>query len=1013
MIMFVSALLLGGIYSFFTIPIQNLPEFPFPRVTVETLYPGLGAEDIRSVLTITIEDALSSIKGLERMRSISRDGASLTVLDFRWGTDSGAASVLVREAIDAVYPSLPEAASKPAIIPGDPEQEAHFIVAVRSPLGLAFARYLAEYELRSLFRRIDGVGAVMVFGGEREEISIEVDLPRAFSRELPPLALAEIIASETANIPAGNAREGDLELVVVSQGKPETQIELEQLIFPSKHNSFVINDIAALNRTAAKKESIFIVGDSGISGEYAALEIFRRPGADPIKLSRDLRKAAEEAGLTFGRDAHIQIIYDNAASIIPGLQKLFFAVIMGTTAVMIVLLFTLRNIRYSILAGLSLPFSMAASLCALNVLGRSLNTMSLSGIALGIGLVSDTSIIIIELFHRYFEKKDKTSFIEIGKLAASVSFSSLGSAVTTAVVFIPVIFLPGPLGSLFGDLSIALVVSLIAGWVYAQFVLPALFAVFFKKKNTMQRSEKKPDFVSVFYAPILRRCLAKPLHILGITIVFCLAGFLLLVNRPSGFVSADTASEIELVLNFPPGTALDAIAIEASALAENLSVLPGINLVFGQAGSEKEDTVKRSNPDYRRETFIFRCIIKPGIKPDHVLALVNSFLENQSLKQSFEVLTRFPQDKTEKLLGLSSSSLIAVKGRNIEEIENRADLVEHLIQQSGYASIITRNPAGIRQEIRVIPDREASAHAGISTMESARVLYAATEGVYAGELELEGKPIAIKVSAMNRNVDINNDMYTTAFRSLEELPVAIQENGIVFAGSISRFTFRESRIALARLDRSDVLYIESSPQTGKEKNLSNFLGSLLHENKELGINRADESAFSRYRNSLILALVLVLILLYLTMGAGFESLGLPLVLLLAIPFSLAGAGPALLLSGANMDSSAVMALMVLFGLSVNSGMILYELSLEKISLGKDPTKAVFEASVERFRPILTTVLTTIFALFPLVISPLGAKEQSMAAAMLGGISACTALSLFALPLVLIRFLQRRKNKTEQ
>ena len=147
------------------------------------------------------------------------------------------------------------------------------------------------------------------------------------------------------------------------------------------------------------------------------------------------------------------------------------------------------------------------------------------------------------------------------------------------------------------------------------------------------------------------------------------------------------------------------------------------------------------------------------------------------------------------------------------------------------------------------------------------------------------------------------------------------------------------------------------------------------------------------------------------MGAEFESLTLPLVLLLAIPFSLAGSGPALFLAGSGLDSSSVLALMVLFGLSVNSGMVLYELAAEKCRLGKTASDAVYEAALKRVRPVFTTALTTIFALLPLVISPLGAKEHSMAAAMLGGIIACTTLTLFALPPVLIRFLQKQSRET--
>jgi multidrug efflux pump subunit AcrB len=991
-IMFLGALLLGGIFSYTVLPLQRLPEFPFPRVTVETLYPGLGAEDIRSVITIPIEDALSSVKGLERMRSVSRDGASLTVLDFRWGTDGGAASVLVREAIDAIYPSLPEGAAKPAVIPGDPGEDAQIILAVRSPLGPVFARNLAEYEIRSLLRRIDGVGAVMLCGGEREELEIKVDLQKSLSRGLPPAVLAEILATETANMPAGNAREGDKELVVVSRGRPGTAEELKELIFPSQSGPFVIDDLGTLSRTGAKKESLFIVTDGTDTAEYAALEIYRRPGTDPVKLSRDVKKVLAEEAAAFSRDAEIRIIYDDAASIVPGIQKLILSACFGMAAVMGVLFFTLNSISYSILAGLSLPVSMAASLAALAVSGRSLNNMSLSGIALGIGLVSDTSVIILDLFHQSFGKENKIpSCQELSVKAALVASSSLGGTMTTAVVFIPVLFLPGPLGALFGDLSIALVVSITAGWVYSQFALPSLFRIFRVSGAAARSATAESPLINARYAPLLRTAIQKPFTVFICTVLCCTAGLALLLTRPAAFVSADEASEIEAVFNFPPGTAMNSIADEASVIGEKLAALPGISLVFGRAGSETEDTGKRSDPDYRQETFTFRCMLASK-KPETVLAAINTLLETLP----YRGLARFPQDKTEKLLGLSSAASLAVKGRTVEEAEERRGKAEAVIRGGGLAAGIGIRPSGSRPELRILPDREAIAHTGISTAETARALYAASEGLKAGELELEGRSLDIKVSALE-------------LPELETLPVVLTQGGPLFLGTLARIEYKEAAAALARLDRSDVFYIDVSPKPGGERALLRFIASLCTEEKEKGMGRSDESAFTRYRDSLILTVVLVLFLLYLTMGAEFESLTLPLILLLAIPFSLAGAGPALVFAGAHIDSSSVLALMVLFGLSVNGGMVLYELALEKYREGLDSSSAVYEAALERFRPVVTTALTTAFALLPLVLSPLGAREHSMAAAMLGGIIASTALTLFALPPVLIRFLKGKNG----
>jgi multidrug efflux pump subunit AcrB len=1021
-----AALLLAGLYSLSVLPIQRLPDYSFPRVTVETRYPGMGAEDIRSIVTVPVEDALSSVKGLRRIRSVSRDGASLVVLDFAWGADSGAASVLVREAIDAVYPGLPEGVQKPAVIPGDPEEEPQIVVAVSSPHGESFARNLAEYEIRSRLRRISGTSAVVLSGGALPELEVRADIPRAVSRGFSPDSIAVLLASETASIPAGNAREGDRELVVVSSGRPESVEELAGLVLPSERGPLAIKDLGDVFAGTARKKSLFIT--AGKNGQ-AALEVYRRPGADPLKLSREVGKAVDEAASVFGRDAEISVVWDEAPSITGGIRNLFLSACFGSAAVAGVLFFSLRRFRYSLLAGFSIPVSAAASLSVLALRGASLNGMSVSGIALGIGLVSDTSVIILDLLHKEFgREKIRPGFAETGRAAASVAASGLGGTLTTALVFLPVLFLPGPLGSLFGDLSVSLMVSVGTGWVYAQFALPCLYRISFKRflgeRETECRNEAEgrdktkcrdenlaektivPETIRAarnLYAKLLGRVLRKPIPALILAAVLSVLGLALLFARPAAFVSSGGIRELELSLDFPAGTVLESIEAESSAMARKAAGIPGIGAVFGRAGAEDEDTGKRADPDYRKERVVLRCMLDPGADPGKVLALLNAFSDSEKPGNG-QAGVSFPKDKTEKLLGLSSSATLALRAGDQEELDARLASVEKAIADSGFAAKVSARPREKRPEIRILPDRAAAAFLGISQADAARSVYAALEGAIAGDLEIGGRPVEIKVSG-------NSDDFA-ASESLERLPVAMAENGPVFLGSIGNMERREVPSALLRLDRSDAVYLDIVPEPGREKELAAFLESLCGNGGLEGLSRADDSVFVQYRSSLVLTMILVLLILYLSMAALFESFLLPLILMLTIPFSLAGAGPVLLLTGSSLDSSSVLGLMVLFGLAVNGGMVLFERALEKISApgisGRSPGAAVYGAAMDRFSPILATAFTTVLALVPMV-SSLGGGQRSMAAAMLGGVTASTLLSLFALPPVFIPYLRKKRH----
>jgi multidrug efflux pump subunit AcrB len=799
-----------------------------------------------------------------------------------------------------------------------------------------------------------------------------------------------------------------MELVVVSSGRPASTEELADLTLPAGTGPLRISDTADVGRERSRRKSLFIFDGR----EGAALEIYRRPGADPVKLSRDIKKALHEARSLFGRDAEIVLVHDSSKAIVQGLWNLCVSALLGAAAVTGTLIFFIRQVRWGFLAALSIPVSASAGICALVLSGRSLNGMSLGGLAMGIGLVSDTGVIVLDLLHRNFRDHIRRPLpAELGRVAASVAGSSLASTITTAVVFVPVIFLPGPLGSIFGDTSIALVSSIAAGWLYAQFCLPSLYRIFFQRcgLQTSPAAELERKLENR-YGRFLAAGLRRPLRVLSAAVLASVVGIFLLLSRPAVFISPDEAEEVTVSLVFPPGTLLESVGETGTAVSRLLAELPGVQTVFGRAGSEDEDPGRRADTDYRKEELRFRCILAPHADPEKTLEEIRAKLDFLaggpdltvfSLPEGTVFSAAFPLDRTERLLGLSSAHTLAIRGADrAETLERAHSAADQLQKKLGpfLASLHTR-PSGARPELRFFPRREAAAFLGVSAAGMAEALYMITEGVVSSRLEIEGRPLDVRVSGKALSAGPAPEA------ALESLPLLTPQGNRAFLGSLGRVERRESEAALARLDRGDVIYLDLLPPAGREKG---FAGKIQKAAAGLPwLSRADESAFTRYRTSLFLTLALVLILLYMTMGAQFESFLLPLILMLAIPFSLAGAGPALFLTGASLDSGAALGLTVLFGLVVNNGIILYEIGEEKIRAGLSPGRAVFSGAKERLCPVLITTITTILALLPLAIAPLGSSQRSMAAAMTGGIISAALLSLFTLPPVFIRFFHWR------
>ena len=1019
MIMLIIAVFIGAFHSIRVLPLDRLPEIIFPKVTVETAYPGMDAAEIRRSVTIPLEDALSALRGLEGMRSVSRDGASLVILSFRWGTAPAQAAALAREAIDTIYPGLPHGVSKPTVISGDPSEEPHAIVAVRSLTGdNSFARNLAEYELRARFRRLDGAGRVSVSGGESQEIRIRSDPARLVARSLSGNDLAGMIAYETSDFPAGSARDGARELTVVSSGRPRSEEDLAALVLSSESGPLRIADIAGTARENSPRQSLFIFQNT----EQTAIEIYRRSGADPVRLSRDIKKLVDESVALFFRDAEMSLVFDSSPSIVRGIKNLGISAGLAAMAVILLLALFMGRLSCSILAALALPVSISAALIALAVAGRSLNSMSLGGIALGIGLVSDVSVIVLDLFSRRFgASQNVPSPEEAGSLTASVSLSSMAGALTSVVVFLPVIFLPGPLGALFGDLALALIVSVAAGWFYAQFCLPSLFCFFMahvpqaadkprSAHSCLNKFGAGSKYSEKLYASFLKKTLRNPAALISVSLFASLLGLAVLLFQPAEFIAPDAVSEIEVAVDFPFGTTPEGAVEHGLEISLALSQLPEIASLYGFMGAEADDPSLRADPDYRRERLLFRCFLeKPGEAKEAMekaRAALNRF-DSFAGSNAPAVSISLSGDRTAAILGLSPAFALAVKDSTPEGTYALAEeAVEGLKREAGiFLDTVGFRPSGTRTQLRLVPRREVCASLGISVSEIAASVYAASEGIITGIMEIEGRPLDIRVSG---NIQGDDPLL------LKNLPLLVSsapgENaGPVFLGSLVDIEWIEAETALARLDRSDVIYLDLFPAAGEEKKLQALVHSFMG-GMGSSISRADESVFVRYRSALAATVLLVLILLYLTLGAQFESFLLPLIFMLAVPFSLAGAGPALFLSSSSLDSGSVIGLVALFGLAVNNGIILYEISAEKVRCGFSPHAAVYSGAIERFRPVLLTTLTTVFALIPLVVSPLGNSQRSMASAMLGGIIVSGFFAFFALPPIFIRYLNYKGRR---
>ncbi|TFG82900.1 MAG: efflux RND transporter permease subunit [Spirochaetales bacterium] len=986
--MIATAVLLWGASSLVRLPVSRLPLIEVPRVLIEAAMPGLPAAEMRSLITVPLEEALASTSGLVSSNSISRDGRTLICLDFSWGTKPSSAVARVREILDLAYQALPQGASRPTALPYDPSAEALIVIAVEARNGdLALARHLAEYELRGRFRRLDGAGGVSIIGGCRTEISVAIDLQRASAQGLSIRDITRIVSMESVDVPAGTVEESELELVVVAEGRPATSMELNELIVAGSTGPFRLDDVAKIEERPGVRHSVFAADGH----EAVGVELRARPGTDPLSLARCASDAIESMSADFSRDFSIRLVKDGSRPIAESIRYLGISAVLGAAAAAFALTAFLREWRTSLLVAATIPLSVAVSFGILSAFGRSLNAMSLGGLALSIGMVSDNAVVVLTALRAGEAGGEKLpGTTSMANSVSTVFAGTLGSTATTAIVFVPVLFLPGALGSLFGDLALALIGAVATGWLCAIFIVPGAYRMLWRPSTSVPSCR-----LETVYRRYLRMTLRRPAFLFGAAAILAVVGVAAGIGRPMSFLPPGSGNVVELRAVFPSGSDADRIAAFSAGLSGALAKIEGVCASFGWAGAEDDDLLRRARPDWEPEALLIECVLEKGADPVKV-ASVAIELAWELLPAGTQLGAGVPEDPAAMLLGLGNDSRIVIRGDDPHEARRNAEAFMAEISRVAGLGVgwINVAPGGTKPVVRVRPRREALSALGSTLAETAVTLREALQGSVVGTVESGGREQPIRIFA-------SGALTADTIRLPDEardVPVATGYGTFVPAGILVDFIRTEERAAYARLDGSDVVFL--SPRT-PAKDASAF------ENAYRGIEtswpraaRVESSAFAIYSGAMVATLVLVVVLLYLSLGAQFESFRMPFLVMASIPLALAGAGPALATRGMGLDSGSIMGLVVLFGVAVNNAIFFYEAATDRASRGLAAGPAAYAGASDRVRPVLATSLSTVMALMPIAFVPGNAAQNSMATAMLGGFVASTGLSLFVTPAIL-------------
>lgn len=997
-LMFMLIAVLIGTVSLFKLPVDLYPELEVPVAIVSVDYKGVAPQEMETLVTKPLEQSLATVRDLKNISSYSREGNSIIVVEFEYGTDMDFAALEMREKVDMVKGALPDDSSAPLVLKIDPNAQPVIQIGASSSMETGELKTLVEDDILSRFERLEGVASVDISGGEETEVRIELDPEKLSGYGLSIGDIRNALRSENLNLPGGNVNNGNKELLVRTTAEFKSVDEIAELPISLRGDGVVrLSDIASVKLGYKEQTSL-----SRLNGKNSiGISITKQSVANTVKVAKNV--LAELSRVT---EDHPEIEFvvgsDQSEFINKSIDNVTSNAVAGGLLAVVVLFLFLRNIRSTFIVGIAIPISIISTFALMYFTGLTINLISLGGLALGIGMLVDNSIVVLENVYRFREQGYGKGEAAVAG-AREVGMAITASTMTTIAVFLPIVFVQGFTAIIFKQLSFTVVFSLLASLVVALTVVPMLASQVLEVGEVKQRRHKGVcvgKFLDMFSRLIdaIDSKYSKLLHFVlshrKTTVIAALGVFVASVISVAfvggEFFPKEDQGQFTVTIETPFGTSLEDSDAYVQRIEEIVEGIPEREKVFSNVGSTEGFSLTASNS-----------------------STVNVMLVNQKdRKRSTEEIVEDVREKAEGIAGAKitvteASSMgmgptgsaieIEIRGDDIDTLKAiGADIEEIVKKVPGTAEVSSSTKEG-DPEVRVLIDRNRASHYGITASEAASALEASVEGVKATTLKTGSDEIDVNVSM--------NDRVKDSVENMKQILVSSNSGTSVALGQIADIDYGNSPTQITRINQTRTVSVGSQLSGRDLKSVTDEIESKLsgyqlpagYSYEFKGQQQDMMEAFS----SLFLALLLSIVIVYMILASQFESLIHPLTVMLSVPFALSGGFLALFLTGRALSVPAFIGVIMLSGIVVNNAIVLVDYINQLRSRGMDRHDAVVKAGFTRFRPILMTTMTTLLGLLPLAlgIGEGAATQAPMATVVIGGLALSTLLTLAFIPVV--------------
>ena len=1002
--MILSIFLLFGFIAFRKLPIDLMPDITYPMLIISTSYSNAGPEEIETLITRPIEQAVAAISGVEEIDAASSEGRSNVRLSFTWGTDIDEAANEVRDKIDRVIGRLPDDVDRPMIRKFDSDASPVIVLGVYGDLDTRELLELVEQRIQYRFERIPGVAAVEAAGGDVREIHVALDIDKMRAMKIAPDSVISRIRSENMDAPAGNVELGIYEFRLRTLGEFDNLEEIANLAVAEKGSNIIrLKDIATVKDTWRKRQRFLrIDGKPGIT-----IMINKQSGSNTVAVAEAVKKEMEQFNQEIPQ-LNITTVVDSSLFIKRAIENVTSSALMGGLLAVIILQVFLMNWRMTLIIAISIPASVIITFALMYFYGFTLNIMSLGGLALGVGMLVDNSIVVLENIFRYRGMgHDKINASVKG--TNEVIMALIASTLTTVVVFLPLVFTEGMTGVMFKQLAWVIGFSLLCSMVMAVFIVPMLSSLLLATQGDEKtRGEKFAEKFHALITGIQGKIFSLFFNnkVLVFAVLGVLAGFSIFAGITVNKELMPTADEgeVNITIEAEDGTilpVLEKMAYQAEAIARES--VPEAEIIFADGGKGRRMTNASIRIPLVEEKERSRS--SDEIANDLRRKLQNipgATIRTRGARGMFRVRGSSGGDNLE----------LVVRGYDIETANALAEEVKNLLETiDGITDARLSRDKGVRER-SIIIDRDKAADQRLTVSRISSFLETLIGGRTAGYLREDGNEYAIILKAENaESLSLENILNMLVMGSGGN-PVVLKNAAYI------KETLGPTSIQ--RRDQERIITVTANIAERAVGDVIKDVQERLHDlplppNFSVIISGDYEEQQKSYRD-LAISFLLAVFLVFMVMAVQYESLIDPLIVMTTVPLSLIGGILFMYLTKTSFNVQAFIGFIMLAGIVVNNSIVLVDhindLRRENKDGKRNLSEIVQEASKNRTRPILMTTLTTILGLVPLAISSGegGEMQAAMAVVVIGGLSFATLISLFVIPIIYHELYKNRPYK---